>query len=331
MPYNSVAYLRESGGPGELEKHIADVQGSGLTTVIVGMLHVGNPDDPDKDKAMQFGDFIYNNYPAALIVRDGEFNPDDPEKTAANKQAIAKWPEQVARLKQPGSSVRNVFLSVGSPPDYWPDFANIGKMLAQDNGAQLNKNLVALKEAFTFDGRCVIDGFDIDYEETLDKDGHDTVVQFCEMVFGLGFKVTFCPYQVGDESWWRQCMQSLWDKGMKVSWWNLQCYSGGIGNLHRLEPWIEALGKVVGGDGAPYLVPGLGVKGVPEKDLIKSDQRCPCGTGGIEDTATSWKNPRLGGAFLWRYEGLADHPEACDNQNKLANYVKAINSGLRKG
>ena len=35
MPYNSVAYVREAGGPGELEKHVADIQGSGLTTVIL--------------------------------------------------------------------------------------------------------------------------------------------------------------------------------------------------------------------------------------------------------------------------------------------------------
>ena len=116
---------------------------------------------------MKFGDFIYNNYPDDLIVREGSSmpNPDpDHDKAKANNEAIAEWPAQVAKLKQQGS-VRDVFLSVGGPPGYWPDFANIAKMFAQDDGAQLKRNLVALKDAFTFDGRCVIDGFDIDCEE----------------------------------------------------------------------------------------------------------------------------------------------------------------------
>ena len=75
MPYNSVAYVREAGGPGELQKHVTDIQGSGLTTVMLAMLHIGDPEmlhpaDPKKDtKTMELGDFIYNDYPANLIVR----------------------------------------------------------------------------------------------------------------------------------------------------------------------------------------------------------------------------------------------------------------------
>jgi hypothetical protein len=340
MPYNSVSYIREAGGPGELEKHLADIQGSGLTTAIVGMLHIGNPEDHKDDpkaKTMKFGDFIYNNYPDDLIVRDGTFNPPNPDpdhdKAKANNEAIAKWPAQVAKLKQQGS-VRDVFLVVGSPPRYWPDFKNIGTMLAQDGGAQLKKNLVALQDAFTINGRCVIDGFDIDCEEDLDDENiRDAVVRFCEMVFELGFKVTFCPYQSWYVSRWQACMQRLWDlkPSRRVSWWNLQCYDGGNGNLGDLSPWIDALGNVVGGDGAPYLVPGLCPKG--EGDVPKSDERCPFGSGSFEEIAAGWKNPKLGGMFLWRYDPLAlkENQGLCSGPNTLAEYVKAINSGLSKG
>ncbi len=151
MPYKPIAYVREAGGPGELKKHVADIQASGLAQVIVGMLHIG---DPDKDKTMELGDFIYNNYPDDLIVRGGKFNPN-------GTQAIKDWPAQVAKLKQHGS-VGSVYLSIGSPPEYWVDFGNIGKMFAEGKADLLKQNIVALREAFTMNGRCAIDGFDID-------------------------------------------------------------------------------------------------------------------------------------------------------------------------
>jgi hypothetical protein len=316
MPYNSVAYVREAGGPGELQKHVSDIQGSGLTTAIVGMLHIGYP--RDRDPGMELGDFVYNDYPQGLLVRGGKFNPN-------GSQAIKDWPAQVARLKQQGS-VQNVFLVVGSPPEYWPDFGTMQQMFAEGKADLLKQNLVALKEALTIDGRCAIDGFDIDCEETgtVDK---KTIVRFCEMVFDLGFKVTFCPYE--NQDWWQGCMQPLWDQGHKVSWWNLQCYAGGGGNLYDLSPWINALGAVVGAQAASsYLVPGLCVAG--EDDVDPSDRRCPFGAGGFESTTYDWRNPNLGGAFLWRYDALPLNPELCGDQNNLANYVKAINLGLSK-
>jgi hypothetical protein len=316
MPYNSVTYIREAGGPGELEKHVTDIQGSGVTTVIVGMLHVGYP--RDTDPGMELGDFVYNDYPKGLLVRGGKFNPN-------GSQAIKDWPAQVARLKQQGS-VQNVFLVVGSPPEYWPDFGTMQQMFAEGKADLLKQNLVALKEALTIDGRCAIDGFDIDCEETgtVDK---KTIVRFCEMVFDLGFKVTFCPYS--DHEWWQDCMKALWNKN-KLSWWNLQCYSGGSSNLHNLQPWIDALSEVVGPDGAAYLVPGLAPAG---EDDVGGDVHCPSGSDSFETIAAGWNNPKLAGMFLWRYDplALAKNQGLCGGQNNLKNYVKAINEGLSKG
>jgi hypothetical protein len=316
MPYNSVAYIREAGGPGELEKHVADIQGSGLTTVILSGLHMGWPEEYP---AQKFGDFIYNNYPDNLIVRGGKFNPNGTD-------AIKRWPAQVAKLKQQGS-VSSVFLSVAGVLPWWADFANIQKMFAEGKAGMLKQNIVALREAFTIYGVCAIDGIDIDCEEDVSQ---DTIVRFCEMVFDLGFKVTFCPYI--NVSWWQDCMQTLWqkpDKDYKVSWWNLQCYSGGSGNLNNLQPWIDALGAVVGTEAASsYLVPGLAPAG--END-VDGDYHCPFGSNSFETIAAGWKNPTLGGVFLWRYDPLPENPQLCGNQNNLANYVKAINQGLSKG
>jgi hypothetical protein len=76
MPYNSVAYVREAGGPGELEKHVADLKGSGLTTVILIGVKIGWP---QMDPRQKIGDLFYNDYPGNLIVSGGKFNPNGAE------------------------------------------------------------------------------------------------------------------------------------------------------------------------------------------------------------------------------------------------------------
>ncbi len=311
MPYNPIAYVREAGAPGELGKHVADIQGSGLVTVILGMLHIG---DPEKDKTMELGDFIYNNYPADLIVRGGKFNPN-------GTQAIKDWPAQVAQLKQQGS-VSSVFLSIGSPPKYWKDFGAIEKMFKAGNADLLKQNIVALKEAFTIGGRCTIDGFDIDCEEEYDI-RPDTVPDFCEILFAQGFQVTFCPYRSPD--WWQPRMQTLWDKGRYVSGWNLQCYAGGMGNWQDLSSWLEALASVVGKEKAPrYLVPGFAVKSATDV-CPKSDRICP---SEVERRVAGWKSLELGGVFLWMYDSLNEtNSSMCDGKNTLTEYVKAIKQG----
>ena len=324
MPYNSVAYVWNMGGPGELQDHLADIQASGLTTVILFGIHLGRPVLKFPDLMM--GDVLYNDYAADppkilrgnLLVSKGKFNPN-------NDPVIAAWPAQVAQLKKQGS-VSKVFISVGGASQWVYDFRVIESMYLLEADDVLKANFQALKDAFTFDGKCVIDGFDIDNEEYVSA---ETIVKFCTMLFGLGFEITFCPYSGASD--WQGYMQSLWDNGMKVSWWNLQCYAGGNWNLDKLQPWIDALSKVVKGDGAPYLVPGLGVKGV--EDLDADEQRCPFGPKSFETIAASWKNPKLGGVFMWKYDGIVKNPDSCGGKktNTLANYVKAINDGLSKG
>ena len=230
MAYNSAAYVWNMGGPGQLRNYIADIQGSGLTTVILFGLHIGRK--LDALPAMKVGDLMYNDYAADpahgilrgnLLVSEGKFNPN-------SDAAIAAWPAQVAQLKKRGS-VSKVFISLGGAERWVYDFRTIESMLSKpDSAALLKANFQALKEALTIGGVCAIDGFDIDNEESVSA---DTIVQFCEMLFELGFEVTFCPYY--GPGTWQGYMQTLWDKGMKVSWWNLQCYAGGSGNLQPIS------------------------------------------------------------------------------------------------
>lgn len=323
MAYNNVAYVWNMGGPGELQRYIADIQGSGLTTVILFGLHIGRK--LDALPAMKLGDLMYNDFAADpangilrgnLLVSDGKFNP-------TNDPAIAAWPAQLAQLKQ-RSNVSKVFMSIGGASQWVYDFRTIESMLSQPaSAALLKKNFQALKEALTVGGACVLDGFDIDNEEFVSA---DTIVWTCEMLFALGFDITFCPYQ--DQDTWQGYMQTLWDKGLKVSWWNLQCYAGGSGNRTNLAPWLTALGQVVGAENAPgYLVPGLAVKSADDVFPV-SDRLCP---DQVESAVAGWNNSALAGVFFWRYDALTlSNSGRCGGTNSLAHYLHAVEQGMKK-
>ena len=220
-----------------------------------------------------------------------------------------------------------MFISIGGASQWVYDFRTIESMLSKpDSAALLKKNFQALKEALTVGGVCVLDGFDIDNEESVSA---DTIVRTCEMLFELGFAVTFCPYDPYDgPDTWQGYMQTLWDKGMKVSWWNLQCYAGGSDNRTNLAPWLTALGKVVGAANAPrYLVPGLAVKSADDVDP-ESDCLCP---DQVEATVAGWKNRELAGVFFWKYDALTlSNSGRCGGTNSLAYYLQAVEQGMNK-
>lgn len=307
--YNLAAYCSGDFGPGISDALIANVQESGLTTIILWAMHIGRPSIPGQ----QYGDLVFNDGDIR-IVSAGTYNP-------GNVADIAAWPSAIAQLKQNGSSVTKIFISIGG----WgvEDFQSIQYMLAHGMADTLQQNFQALRDAFTIDGECLINGIDFDNEEYV---AADTIVDFAEILFGLGYEVTFCPYVNATE--WQGYMQTLWDKGYKVSWWNLQCYSGGAGNLSYLQPWIDALSTVVGeGQGAAYLVPGLAVQGATDS----TPQQCPTGPGGMCESFAGVSNLGLAGGFIWKYDSILSNTQPCSGSSSLptaADYSKAITNGL---
>jgi len=322
MAYNTAAYVWKNGGPGQLQDHVAEIQASGLTTVILFGIHIGQ--EMDEHPNMKVGDLIYNDYPENLIVSCGKFNPN-------NCSAIKEWPEQIWLLKQK-SSVSRVFITLGGAYPEVKDFDTIQTMFKRHDDT-LEDNIEALKNAFTVNDDCVIDAFDFDNEEP--RIDLQTFVSLGELLFGFGFEVTFCPYNDIDDGQnnsipdWQKRMQAFWDEGMKVSWWNLQCYSGGRRNRDNLSPWINALAEVVGSEAASsYLVPGLAVAGV--EDVDADERLCPNGSDSFYTTFNGWQKLGLAGGFMWKYDALPQNPTMCSGTNNLANYVKAINEALTK-
>jgi len=332
-------------GPGTTSSSISLIQKSGLTTVIEFALHVGR----QGNGVQQWGDFVFNGgYPKESypFIRNGNFNP-------YNDPATAAWPNDLGKLKQSGSGVKEIYFSIGGwggYPDYpVKDFATIQYML--DNGMKqvLVNNFKTLQDKFP-----MVDGFDLDCEEfgnspgqfypefypTKDPHivGQDTIVQLCEILFGMGFKVTFCPY--GSSNIWQGSMQQLCNDRKVVSWWNLQCYAGGSSNLSNLAGWLQTLGAVKLPDGTPigknasaYLVPGLSVQ---NQDPQWPDPQCPTGNGGMDQTFANMKQQScdagcgdLAGGFLWDLDGIESNTTPCGSQVPTpGDYVKAITSGL---
>lgn len=306
---NVAAYCWNDFGPDDIKNYVSAIQQSDLTTAILWSVHVGSPRF-DPEKGLHWGDLIFND-DKYLFVRDKKFNPN-------NKPAIASWPAQVAKLRQ-GKQARKIFFSVGAG-DGVHDFTTIEDMLNGGKADLLEANFQCLRKAFTTEGgACVIDGIDLDCEEDVTQ---ETIVAFSEMLFKMGFQVTFCPAFKGTMSFWKDCMQTLWKQTpqRKVSWWNLQCYAGGDKNLNDLQSWINALAEVVGKVAASsYLLPGLGVQG---SDV--SGQMCP---DKVCQTFAGWNKLALSGGWLWRYDDIRKG-NCGPRPGNLTTYVNAINNGL---
>jgi hypothetical protein len=193
-------------------------------------------------------------------------------------------------------------------------------MLKQGMCDKLKANFERLKRAFTPVGsqKCVIDGFDIDCEEFIEP---ELLVVFCEMLFDLGFSVSFCPYENVD--FWKKCTQQLWAQKKKVSSWRLQCYSGGSPNLNprEFQKWIVALKEIFNEDSAAaLLLPGLGVKG-----YAGTAGDCP---DSCKTQFAAWKKSGIGGGWVWRYDETLTNKQPCKGPATLAAYAKAIRDAL---
>jgi hypothetical protein len=271
-------------GPGEITQNLAATQQAGWTTIILGLFHIGRP----QIQGQSYGDLIFND---SLTISQGKY------------LAASTWPGQIAQLKQGGSAVTKIYASVGGGKGI-EDYQSI-QAIYQSNGnsfsgTMLETNLQVLKNTFP-----AIEGIDMDCEDNYDQ---ASFVAFCEMVIGLGFDVTFCPYASSEMTFWMASLAQI-EKGNPgaVKWWNLQCYDGGQGNDPK--DWGAAITAALPSFSTDrYILASDWTEDSPSQvtSLLSGFAAEAC----------------LGGGFIWDMDGILN------GGSSMADYVKAISAGL---
>ena len=270
---NLVLYALNSLGPYKIQNEIDNMRGDGFTTIVIGMFHIGNP---SVAKNTQLGDIIFNGG-EPIVIRAGKDVSNAPN-----------WPRQIAKLKGDGSSVTKVYACFGGG-DPVQNFSTIKEIYDKHRtfeGTQLKRNLAVFRKTFP-----AFDGIDMDCEDAYDL---PSFVAFCEMMIGMGYDITFCPYAAQD--FWNNALARI-DKhpGAKVKWWNLQCYAGGAGN--NPKDWSPP--------GAPpgYIIPGdWGHFWDPEYKAWFGD--CPAPMGQLFKTFSG--QSAVGGGFVYELDLIRD-------------------------
>lgn len=265
---------------------ITQLQQSGFSTAILGLFHIGRNYEIQPTQIM--GDIYFND---TLIISEGFYVGD------------SNWPALVNGL--PAGTVEQVCASFGGGGVM--DFQTIQRIYQSNgnsfSGTTMENNFKVFRQTFP-----VIDIVDMDCEETYDQ---TSFVAFCQMLAGLGFGITFCPYT--NTEFWTSSLAELnsSDPGA-VKWWNLQCYDGGTGNTPAM--WAEAItGAIPNFSTTGYLVAGDWTNyGPSSTETLMSD---------FTDKSA------INGGFMWTLDNMITaNPK--DPQSEMTAYVDAISSGL---
>jgi hypothetical protein len=189
---------------------------SGFTTILLWTVGVATS-----------GDVYFNGTPdkSPRLASNGTWDPDN--------YYSSYLPDCLETLMGSGSTVTQVLFSIGcgAPATDW---ANITSLLGSDPGSSvIVQNLQAIYD------NLGIDGYDFDDEESLSSTG-SAVTTLTGILANAGMTVTWCPYQ--DMSIWATLLSDVYtanNNTQLVSWWNLQCYGGGTGNLPM--QWANAI------------------------------------------------------------------------------------------
>ncbi len=264
-----------------VEKTIAQLQKSGFTTAMLSQFHI---DDQ--------GDIIFND---PTVVSKGKYIGDPT------------WPSLINGIIGNGSTVTRVGASIG------PNFENIFTIYNNHSrsfeGTQLQSNFTELHKQFPS-----ISFIDLDCEDDYSQPG--AFVAFCNMLIEIGFSITFCPYNQGEITFWLYALQSVENSYPgKVLWWNLQCYSGGVGNRNpaTFDLWAAAITTAIPGfqtDG--FIVAGDSTNDTPSE---------------VQTLMTSLsKSNSFGGGFIWTFDHIIeanpDNPTA--QEQAYANAIAAL-------
>jgi len=250
---------------------------SGFTTVILFSINTN-----------QNGDLLHDG---AIIVSGG--------KVDAAFQSI-RIKEGVQLLKT--GTVKRVFFSMGG----WgaKDITTVSNM----NDQIYNTFVGNLKGLVAYSG---VDGFDFDMEETYGNNIRDALVKVTMTIaMDMHLLVTYCPYQ--NESFWISCLQQVYSKaGNKqlVTWFNLQCYAGGVGN--QPAAWKRAI-----------IAANVGVQQDTQFIVAGLDSNDSAQT--VQTKLQNFNNPSntLSGGFLW------ESKELFADRKDVQQYAQAIIKAL---
>lgn len=292
-----------------------NVRNEGFSTIIIDMFHIGNP---AVKAGTQLGDIIFNG-DDPLVIRDGKY------------VAASDWPGHIAELKAPGSKVTKLYACFGGAPPWVHDFQTIQTIYNNNNnsfsGTQLEKNCEVFRATFP-----AIDGIDMDCEETYDL---PSFVAFSKMLAGMGFNLTFCPYDTNQMNFWTTALVQIEQAYPDVvKWWNLQCYDGGGGN--NPQDWSDAIAKAAPGRQTQgYILAGDWVRFYdPDPNWKSWRGDCP---NAIEQMFSGFaKQACVGGGFLWSLDLINDSKSragsgnGCGGANPIyaTDYIEAVKQGL---
>ena len=283
------------GGVLKDKSSLTDIRNSGFTTLICWTLHISDN-----------GDLIYND--GDPIVKDGKYN------------GLESWPSDlIDAFKSPTTLTRLVF-SVGSWGSH--DFRNIRLLMAKFGDSQDNPlyaNFKALKSTIPH-----IQTIDFDNEDDFDQ---DSLVSFSKLLYGLGFNVSFCPYN--NLYFWEGALRKLHSFNPNiVTGYNLQCYAGGAGNASYfgVGEWIKSVHRATGLDmmkAAAFVRPGFFCK---HQHQHETKGRLPIQ---VMSELLEWKPHNLKGAWLWIYDDVLKNKGTVQNVDTSTDaYATSILSGL---
>lgn len=301
---NIAMYAGNTLGPSKIAQNRKPARQAGWTTIILGLFHIGYP--PRYAEA----EIFFND---TSIIKGGS------DAGKFNTGFDPAWPGEIARLKQ-NSRITKIYASIGGGGDV-VDFGTIKNIFEDNNNSfsrtPLETNLQLIKD--TFDA---VDGIDMDCEDIYDQ---PSFTAFCEMVAGMGFGITFCPYDELQMTFWARSLKAL-EAGKKtkgaVKWWNLQCYDGGSGNdpktwakaIARQMPKFTTDGFILAGDWNRFYD--------SDPDWLKWRGHCP---SDVKRQLSGFS--KLGGGFLWSMDSILEEGpkiEGCGRVVGMTDYAAAI-------
>jgi hypothetical protein len=317
------AYALDALGPANIATNLEATRAAGWTTILLGLFHIGYP--PDQAEAEIF-------FNSTSIIKGGK------DAGMFNAGFDPTWPQQIAALKK-NSPITRIHASFGGGPPV-VDFTTIKKIYEANNnsfkGTALETNLQLISDTFKeIDGIKPIDGIDMDCEDVYDP---ASFVAFCEMAIGMGFNLSFCPFKC--KGFWTGALATLENSHPgRVTFWNLQCYSGGRCNVP--QSWADAIKQTLPDfDTDGYILAGDWCRFLDQLDANPADWiwvgDCPAA---MERKFAPFKAPPdapkgqrpIGGGFVWTLDnimGYAASQKQKPDPEPCSDYVAAIKAGL---